>query len=384
VWFCHAVISPGLYRISLAERAARRLVTALAKPSGSVVSDRRKAMESEQAEREPAEVRPLSEPQIDAVVRQYLREMARFEKAALYVADRLRREIRAATLKHMVTFRAKHPDELRGKLLKKRADPRYTPERLRDALDSVVTDLAGCRVLLYDPADEERAAEIVRRALPLRTDLDGHIEVHRKPNGYRATHLLVGVPESVDSLSVQNTVCEVQVTTLAAHVFNELEHDVIYKDHGVPPTPAEIEAANALRAAAFLLDHTAAQTLSLRARAIASTRHTINEANELRYALEQATGRALRGDFARLFRLLSSLYEPFTLTALGNVAEHMRFGVARGEALVLDEVDDVVALVLGIFREKRLDFVKKVSSWKGPDSAIKTAILAADAAEKRT
>jgi ppGpp synthetase/RelA/SpoT-type nucleotidyltranferase len=319
----------------------------------------------------------LSAPQIDAVVTQYLREMARFERAAQLVADRIHREVRAATLKHLVSFRAKHPDELRGKLFKKRADPRYTTERLRDAMDTVVTDLAGCRVLLYDPADEERVAEIVRRALPLRTELDGHFERHRKPNGYRATHLLVGIPEGTDALSVQNTVCEVQVTTLAAHVFNELEHDVIYKDHGVPPTPEEREGTEALRAAAHLLDRMAGQALSLRARTIASSRTTISDPNELRYVLEQMTGRAMRGDFVRLFKLLSALCEPFTRTALGDVSMHLGAGAKVAAELDLQEPDDVVRLALGMFADNREDFVEKVSGWRGPEGPLKSAILKA-------
>ncbi|HRI66867.1 MAG TPA: hypothetical protein PK156_21620, partial [Polyangium sp.] len=55
----------------------------------------------------------LTEPQIERLVLQYTREMARYEKAAEIVANRLRRELRAeARLRHLISFRAKHPDDL--------------------------------------------------------------------------------------------------------------------------------------------------------------------------------------------------------------------------------------------------------------------------------
>ncbi|MEO8846226.1 MAG: hypothetical protein ABI704_31935 [Kofleriaceae bacterium] len=117
----------------------------------------------------------LTEPQIDVIVQRYVREMARFERTASVVADRLRRELRAeGYLRYLLSFRAKHPDDLREKLRRKsdERDARYTFEALSAEIGEVVTDLAGCRVVVYTTPDEERVSALVRRifALPDRAD----------------------------------------------------------------------------------------------------------------------------------------------------------------------------------------------------------------------
>src|SRR5882724_10665476 len=62
----------------------------------------------------------LTEPQVEKLVQRYLLEMARYERTAAAVAERLRRELRAeAQLRYLLAFRAKHPEDLRGKLLRK-------------------------------------------------------------------------------------------------------------------------------------------------------------------------------------------------------------------------------------------------------------------------
>lgn len=80
----------------------------------------------------------LTEPEIERLVLQYTREMARYEKAAEIVANRLRRELRAeARLRHLISFRAKHPDDLHEKLRRKAMDPRYSNyDDLRENLNS--------------------------------------------------------------------------------------------------------------------------------------------------------------------------------------------------------------------------------------------------------
>jgi hypothetical protein len=62
----------------------------------------------------------LTEPQIEQLVQRYHMEMARYEKTASAVADRIRRELRAeARFRYLLSFRAKHPEDLRGKLRRK-------------------------------------------------------------------------------------------------------------------------------------------------------------------------------------------------------------------------------------------------------------------------
>jgi ppGpp synthetase/RelA/SpoT-type nucleotidyltranferase len=47
-----------------------------------------------------------------------------------------------------------------------------------------------------------------------------------------ATHVLIEIGDEEERLSLRGTICEIQITSLASHVFNELEHDIGYKPHG--------------------------------------------------------------------------------------------------------------------------------------------------------
>jgi len=243
----------------------------------------------------------LTEPQIDVVVQRYLREMARFEKTAAVIADRLRRELRAeGNLRYLLSFRAKHPDDLREKLRRKseERDARYAFEALSNEIGEVVTDLAGCRVVVYTVPDEERVSALVRRIFTLPARSDARPAPIRRSSGYQATHTLVLAPDAPDDTSIRGTICEVQVATVAAHLFNELEHDITYKKLGHPATNAEQRLLSSVERACKLADHLVEQLLDERTRGKAHLTG-ISDAAELRFALERATARPLSGDFAR-------------------------------------------------------------------------------------
>jgi ppGpp synthetase/RelA/SpoT-type nucleotidyltranferase len=128
----------------------------------------------------------LTDPQIDQVIEQYLKEIARYESASRHVEGRLRRELREAAIPVLLSSRAKHPEDLREKLRRKRADPRDTFDALRANIDRVATDVAGVRVIVYDPRLCEVAAGVVLRAFSLCHGANAH-EVHDKVTGYKAT-----------------------------------------------------------------------------------------------------------------------------------------------------------------------------------------------------
>lgn len=108
----------------------------------------------------------LSDPEIEEIVEIYKQQQARFEDAAEAVASRAQRESRAAAIRTLISYRAKHPDDLAGKLRKKRDDSRYAASALRRGLDQVVTDLAGCRLIVYRPRDVDALSDLVRRVFP--------------------------------------------------------------------------------------------------------------------------------------------------------------------------------------------------------------------------
>ncbi len=327
---------------------------------------------------------PLTDPEIDILVGGYVREMDRYEEAARLVEDRLRRALRANAIRALLSSRAKHPDDLRGKLARNRNDPRYGFPVLDRGMHDVVTDLAGCRVMVYRLSDVEKAERVVKESL----ELDGSeraFEQHDKPSGYRATHILVRIGDARERASLRSVVCEVQVTSLASHVYNELEHDIWYKDHDCPPIGAELAALEEVKHAARLLDPAVERLLAERAASVRRQTVRLNDAEELQFVLEHAAGRRLHGEFARLFRLLDAAVQPLTaatLAELGAVDQLLIRGARRADRVGVNETDDVVLLALALFDDYADEFEELVREQRGPDTELKRAVLRA-AEEKR-
>jgi ppGpp synthetase/RelA/SpoT-type nucleotidyltranferase len=172
---------------------------------------------------------PLTDLDIDSAVSRYRREVDRIQKLVDYVAESCRALVRENAIPATVQWRAKDPGRLRGKL-----------QRKRDEFDSVeevfskLKDLAGVRVVTYVESDRERVvAELQQRFVgPDGDDVVPDPRNRDFPSFYRATHCQVALPEEdlVGALeNLAGTTCEVQVCSLLAHVWNELEHDLVYK-----------------------------------------------------------------------------------------------------------------------------------------------------------
>ena len=324
----------------------------------------------------------LSDPDIELVAVSYTRQMARFEDAALVVEQRLRRELRANAVRSLLSSRAKHPDDLRGKLRKKRNDARYVLARLLDRIDDVVTDLAGCRVLVYQPSDIEKVRRVILAAFDL-ASVTGSDELHDKSSGYRARHLLVEVPESEERQSLRGTFCEIQIATLGAHVFNELEHDIAYKEHGVPPGDAEAEALRDVQAASRLLDRTAERLLLERGEAVTKQTVPLRDSEDLQLLLERLAGRKLHGEFDRLFRFLETFFESLTAAAVDELggADLITEGRARAENLGIEEADDVTCMALALHGKYPGQLESFVKSQRGRSTLFKQAVEKAAASK---
>jgi len=317
----------------------------------------------------------LTEDQIGRVIDAYRLQMARYEAAARFVEQRLRREFRAAALPVLLSSRAKHPEDLREKLRRRAGDgdARYDFEPLLSDLNAVVTDLAGCRVIIYDPRLEMPAATVVQRAFGLDQRPDA---VYRKSSGYRATHLLVPLAQADVEISVRDAICEVQITSIASHVFNELEHDIRYKIKGVEPGDRVGWNLEALQHASRLLDHVVERVQDERAREVDRSKKTIDDAEVLRFAVEQIFERPITGEVEKLFRLLEPSTDRLTMRAIEKLdlpAAAVRG--ARRRALPGDASDDVVDIVLGLLDTFREEFRAVAASWRGPQTRLKRAIL---------
>lgn len=324
---------------------------------------------------EHAEPKALRDPEIDLLVRRYRRELARYEEAARLSEDRIRRSLRKNQVKALLSSRAKDPEELEGKLKKNRADPRYTFARLNENINDVVTDLAGCRVMLYRNSDIEVAANIVRSSLRKagRPDDD---EVHDKPSGYRATHILVVVDDAEERASLQGAICEVQITSLAAHIYNELEHDLIYKERGITVSDEEREALKELLAATRRIDPVVDRLFEIRRKRISR----IDDAEDLRYALEGAADRRLHGDFVDLFSLLSAVVSSVTTAVIeeqGSVGTLLEKGRLRADRLGLAGADDVTRLALALLDQHHEQLASIVQDPEQGSSSLRQVIAQA-------
>jgi ppGpp synthetase/RelA/SpoT-type nucleotidyltranferase len=179
----------------------------------------------------------ISEPSILEAVARYQREYDRYLKLCARVAEICRNEIiEGNAIRAQVTFRAKSAKSLENKLRRYRATG---SEDISD-VDSVfeqVRDLAAVRIATYERNDEDKVSAAICRRFTGNSGAEVTPDVRDKhrnnPNSfYRATHLevylpppdLVGTYANVDGVP-----CEIQVCSMMAHVWNEIEHDLGYK-----------------------------------------------------------------------------------------------------------------------------------------------------------
>lgn len=191
---------------------------------------------------------PISESVIVEAVARYDRERDRYIKLASRVADLCRTAVvEDNAIRAQVTSRTKTVKSFEGKL--RRFSRR--PDKSFASVDDVFTqigDFAGVRIATYRPEDELRVANAVA---DLFCGADGGaIEVDLKDKlkpasgqFYRATHCQVHLPESDlvgNYENLRGASCEIQICSMMAHVWNEIEHDIGYKPEGEGPSDAEL------------------------------------------------------------------------------------------------------------------------------------------------
>jgi ppGpp synthetase/RelA/SpoT-type nucleotidyltranferase len=179
----------------------------------------------------------ISEPTIVEAVARYQREYDRYLKLCARVAEICRNEIiEGNAIRAQVTFRAKSPKSFENKLRRYMA----TGSKDMPSVDSVfdnVHDLAAVRVAAYEQNDEKKISDALCRRFLGNGGAEVTPDVRDKhqadpSNFYRATHFevylpppdLVGTYANVDGVP-----CEIQVCSIMAHVWNEIEHDLGYK-----------------------------------------------------------------------------------------------------------------------------------------------------------
>ena len=122
-----------------------------------------------------------------------------------------------------------HVDSLEGKLPSLRRIRQEGTAECAIVFDSV-RDLAAVRIATYEQRHEEQVVQLVCKRF---VDLKGSAPASERKdknaadnrNFYRATH--VGIPAEADVIgtyaNVSDVPCEIQVCSMMAHVWNEVE-----------------------------------------------------------------------------------------------------------------------------------------------------------------
>ena len=189
----------------------------------------------------------ISDDTIKRAVARYQREYDRYLKLAARVADICRSEIvEGNAIRAQVTSRAKSPKSLDGKLRRFAQSGKKAMADV-DAVFEQIRDLSAVRVATYEQRHEDHVVSLVSRRF---IDHHGNPPVpDRKDknrdnadNFYRATHLEVFLkPSDIVGTyaNVADVPCEIQVCSMMAHVWNEVEHDLGYKPAAGMLSPAE-------------------------------------------------------------------------------------------------------------------------------------------------
>lgn len=176
---------------------------------------------------------PLNDDQIQECHQRYLREYDRYSKMADLVYQKCLDIVqKKLTVRATVQRRAKNPKSFSDKLRKKEYRDRYNSV---DEVFERISDLAGVRIATYLESDRPQVVEEIRQAFVGKDGGVPQVDVKNREEPrrhYRATHCQVYLIEedfAGTNSNLEGTTCEIQVCSLLAHVFNEIEHDLQYK-----------------------------------------------------------------------------------------------------------------------------------------------------------
>jgi len=179
---------------------------------------------------------------VEDFVKQYNKEFDFFQKLSQIVAYKIENQLYYRGIKAIVTSRAKKPDRLREKLLKRHSEKRYNSQ---EEIYQDIYDLAGVRVSLYFPTERDIVNEIIADLFEVNKRMEfpctSHVPKYTKRfSGYWATHYRITLKEDGLSNRYMNTIVEIQVSSILMHAWAEVEHDLVYKPYSGDLSTEEI------------------------------------------------------------------------------------------------------------------------------------------------
>ncbi|MDA9265250.1 RelA/SpoT domain-containing protein [bacterium] len=203
----------------------------------------------------------MSEERIDQIVQFYKNNtMFRLRRIVPIITERLEIELERNGIPARVAARVKKPASLRGKLIKwaKPSSEKKGRVTTPEATLLELSDLAAVRVMTYTESDRSRVHDLVTKIFKSPDNLKNfETEIleksprikHNDKNHYRATHMQICLREedlSKDDADTLRDSCELQITSMLAHVWNEIEHDTIYKEKSGKLSTEEKRAIHSL------------------------------------------------------------------------------------------------------------------------------------------
>ncbi|RDW81303.1 uncharacterized protein DSM5745_04860 [Aspergillus mulundensis] len=177
-----------------------------------------------------------------------------YERLAQEVEKICRDALKKENIPHVISCRVKDPESLRAKL-EKPQDFEWSPDKI--AKD--VFDIAGVRISLYRPEQEQQVKDIIEKncafvikeidtnvyppPLEGRKDRTSTYELTRPR--YKATHWIVRLNPAVHGSFIERPV-EIQVMSLLHSAWAQIQHDYTYKPLNGDLSPAEVSTLEAL------------------------------------------------------------------------------------------------------------------------------------------
>lgn len=173
---------------------------------------------------------------INQFIENYKKKMNFYETAGHLAARQLETALQAAGIRAMVTSRAKSPQRLKSKVLRRNTTREIPYKNMREIYEDIA-DLSGVRVSLYFPGDRDKTNSLI-------ADLFTIIETKQFPeqskpptynkrfSGYWANHYRAHMKEeSLDKAQQKyaSARIEIQVASVLMHAWSEVEHDLVYK-----------------------------------------------------------------------------------------------------------------------------------------------------------
>lgn len=149
---------------------------------------------------------------IDDFLKQYNKEFDYYQKLSQIVATKVEDQLIKRGIKAEVTFRAKRPDNLKGKLRKRNVEKKY---QTIDEIYNDIVDLAGVRVSLFFPSERVNVDEIIyelfqvekKRIFPAESMLPKYT---KRFSGYWATHYRIKLNKDIITKRYNEPIAEIQ------------------------------------------------------------------------------------------------------------------------------------------------------------------------------